>query len=149
MRRTPIRKIYFTVSLSGTDHDYQTVEWEVVSGGGTLDATETTLDQGLSTVGLDITSAAVGAMHKVSVRLTSLDPEESELSASSADVETFPGYPATMTVTKNKTSFWNDGTDTIEFEARFSTRMVIRCWMEQSWIGKWREHMQRDGEGHA
>ncbi|MES2660581.1 MAG: hypothetical protein V4689_18290 [Verrucomicrobiota bacterium] len=121
-------KIYFTANLPSTDPDDLenslgeggTVEWAVESGGGTLDETETTIEGGTSTVALDITSAAVGAVHKIKARITKLSSSGPEIETSwldSAEVETFPGDPAQVVVTKNIPDFRIDGVQVMELEA--------------------------------
>ena len=117
--------IYFTAIVSGEDTealllDGAKIEWEVVSGGGSLDSTETTIDKGISTVGLAIGSADVGSFHKIKGRIKSLPSGTAVEDApwvESGSIELFPGDPASITVTKDKDEIANDGTDEVEWEA--------------------------------
>jgi hypothetical protein len=111
--------VYFTVFLPGYDPLHPTfadseVEWEIVSGDGTLEATITPVEHGASSVALAIGTSAVGTIHSVRARLK-LAPDEPAPRFStwvySGEVEMFPGHPAQISITKNKTAIKNDGHD--------------------------------------
>ncbi len=113
--------IYFTAIAAEDDsEDGATIEWEVMSGGGSLGNLLSTIENGTSTVELGISSAEVGSIHKVRARvkyLSSGEPTEDAPWAESGGIELFPGDPASLSITKNKEEVYNDGTDTVELEA--------------------------------